>query len=251
VSHQVVKSVRGRRYRYEVQSYRDPESGKVRGRWRYLGRVDADGDEVVPRPRRPAGTRERLLDALAMLLDSQEFSDVTVSNIAARAGLAHGTFYRYFSDKNAALRAAAGRIREEAERSRPDFAAPLRPLAAERARIRGWVETMLRAPVDRPGLLREWYAALARDPALQAERASRREESLRMFASYLRRLNAAGKIALERPAELAEALLTAIDGAFRGLALTRKPFGEATIAGVADLFDRAIFGPPAKRRKGS
>ncbi len=241
MSHQVIKSVGGRQYRYEVESYRDPESGKVRGRWKYLGRVAGPGRVTPPGPHRAAETRERLLDALAELLDAREFSELTVSAIAGQAGLAHGTFYRYFKDKEAALSAAAGRIREEVERSRPDFEAPPGSLQEERERIRSWVETMLRAPVDRRGLLREWYAALARDGELQAARAAKRRESLEVLVAYLTRLREAGLIALARPAELAAALLTAIDGAYRNLALTRQPFSEGTIAGLSDLFDRAIF----------
>ena len=250
MSHQVVKSVGGRSYRYEVESYRDPLTGKVRGRWTYLGRADGS-ERRAERPAKAATpTRERLLDALAVLLDRHDFGDLTVTAIASQAGLAHGTFYRYFGDKEAALRAAAGRIREEVERSRPDFDAPAGSLAAERARVRSWVETMLRTPVDRPGLLREWYAALARDPKLAAERAAKRTEMLAVFAGYLRRLDESGTVAVERPDELAAALLTATDGAFRNLALTREPFSEATIRGMCDLFDRAIFTVPATARTG-
>jgi len=244
VSHEVVKSVRGREYRYRVENYRDPETGKVRGRWTYLGRVGPGGRLAAPNARRPARTRERLLDALAALLDRHEFADLTVAAIVEKAGLAHGTFYRHFRDKHDALRAAAGRIREAIERSKPDLAAPPESLAAERARIRAWVESMLRASIDRPGLLREWYAAISRDAALEAERLARRAAVTAAFTSYLERLAAAGVIQLERPAELAEALVMAIDGAFRGLVLTRRRFSEATIAGLCDLFDRAIFSTP-------
>lgn len=243
MSHEVIKSVRGRSYRYEVQSYRDAETGKVRGRWKYLGRVAPGTGRTVPSSPPVAPTRERLLDALAILLDRRELSDLTISQITSQAGLAHGTFYRYFRDKNEALTAAAFRIREAVERSRPDLEAPVGSLEAERTRIRNWVETILRAPVERPGLLREWYAALARDPALQAERAGWRDESRRAFSGYLERLDAAGTISLARPVELADALLTAIHGAFRAVALDQQPFLERTIIGFADLFDRAIFGP--------
>jgi AcrR family transcriptional regulator len=240
VSHEVVKSVKGREYRYRVESYRDPESGKVRGRWTYLGRVEG-GRLTAPDARRPAQTRERLLDALSALLDRREFAEVTVSEIAAAAGLAHGTFYRYFKDKQAALRAAAVRVRENIERSRPDFEAPLGSLSDERARIRAWVESTMRGSIDHPGLLREWYAMLARDPELQAEWVARRAATSGAFARYFERLGAAGLIRIERPGELAEALRIAVDGAFRGLALTGEPFSPATIAGFRDLFDRAIF----------
>jgi len=49
MAHEVIKKVGRRAYRYRVESYRDPETKKVRSRWRYLG-VAAPGDSASPPP---------------------------------------------------------------------------------------------------------------------------------------------------------------------------------------------------------
>jgi AcrR family transcriptional regulator len=54
-------------------------------------------------------TRLRLLAAVARLLDAgREESDLRVSDIVGVAGIAHGTFYRYFADRRAAVEALIG-----------------------------------------------------------------------------------------------------------------------------------------------
>ena len=62
MAYEVTKLVNGRPYRYRVRSERDPESGKVRNRWTYLGRVDANRPHAAVKPRPNA--REALLDSL-------------------------------------------------------------------------------------------------------------------------------------------------------------------------------------------
>ena len=53
------------------------------------------------RPRRKRGveTRKRLLDAAAIAYGTLGYDAVRVDDIAAEAGTSHGTFYRYFRDK--------------------------------------------------------------------------------------------------------------------------------------------------------
>jgi hypothetical protein len=40
MAYEVTKLVNGRPYRYRVRSERDPDTGKTRNRWTYLGRGD-------------------------------------------------------------------------------------------------------------------------------------------------------------------------------------------------------------------
>lgn len=49
-----------------------------------------------------ARTRLRLMAAIAALLEESGFHDLRVADCAARADLAHGTFYRYWPDREAA-----------------------------------------------------------------------------------------------------------------------------------------------------
>ncbi|MGH7756575.1 MAG: TetR/AcrR family transcriptional regulator, partial [Vulcanimicrobiaceae bacterium] len=123
----VVKTIRGRAYRYRVESYRDPATGKTRGRWTYLGKVAADdGAGTVAGTRRDAGkTRAALLDATERLLGVIDLGKLTAAGIATEAGLGHGTFYRHFRNKGEAVRTAIERYRAGVDRERPSFEEPL------------------------------------------------------------------------------------------------------------------------------
>ncbi len=77
MAYEVTKLVNGRPYRYRVRSERDPDTGKVRNRWTYLGRGDATGPAPVAKPRPNA--RAALLDALERLLDRSDPADVTAA----------------------------------------------------------------------------------------------------------------------------------------------------------------------------
>jgi AcrR family transcriptional regulator len=61
------------------------------------------------RPLRPRGeqTRRRLLDAGAKVLPARGYHDARVDDIVATAGVSHGSFYRYFADKDDFFRALA------------------------------------------------------------------------------------------------------------------------------------------------
>jgi len=247
VAHEVVKRVGGRAYRYRVESYRDAATKKVRSRWTYVGRgaIDADVTPASPAQPRRAGrdTRERLIDAFERLLDEGNYAAVTSGAVARTAGFAHGTFYRYFTDKRALLLATLERLRDELDRVRPSFDPPYGGGAAERARVGAWVEAVLSRPAAHPGVLRAWYDMLEVDEPLRSFRLARRAERVTALGSYLEKLAAAGTIALEKPAPLATALAMVVDAALRAAVVEAAVIDEATIAGVAALFDRSIFGP--------
>ncbi len=130
MAYEVTKQIGGRAYLYRVESVRDPETGRRRNRWTYVGRADRSGAAAPARHRGPDGARGRLLDALERLLAERDFGDVTAGAIASAAGLAHGTFYRHFADKRAALRAALDRSRDR----RGPLTAALRADVATEAR---------------------------------------------------------------------------------------------------------------------
>ncbi len=73
VAYEVIKRVSGRAYRYRVESYRDPETRRVRGKWTYLGRVEGEGTLSPERKARPS-SRDRLLDAVERLLETNELA---------------------------------------------------------------------------------------------------------------------------------------------------------------------------------
>lgn len=238
MAYEVVKRVRGRAYRYRVESYRD-ERGRARGRWTYLGPVEG---AARPAASEPPETRSRLLDALERLLERGEFAAITASAISEEAGLAHGTFYRYFKNKRDALRAAAFRFAEPADRVRASFVEPLGSRETERARLRSWAETILRLPVERPGLLRAWYVLVGSDDELAQARRAKRAVATAELAAYLERLVAGGLAAIDHPRAMARALSALVDGTFRRL-VDGLGLEDADIAGALDVIDRAVFAP--------
>lgn len=67
-----------------------------------------------PRVRR---TRQMLQGALANLLNRKHFNDISISDIAAQAGVNRATFYLHYPDKNALLQAMTeARFRELLDR---------------------------------------------------------------------------------------------------------------------------------------
>jgi AcrR family transcriptional regulator len=228
--------VRGRAYRYRVESYRD-EHGRARGRWTYLGPIESAA--AVTAAAAPL-TRTRLLDALERLLERVEYAQITATAVSEEAGLAHGTFYRYFRNKRDAIRAAALRFAERAERVRASFTEPLESRDIERARLRSWAETILRLPVEGPGVLRAWYALVSTDAELAESRRARRSLATDELAAYLGRLVARGFASIDDPRAMARALSALVEGTFRrivdGLGLE-----DADVSGALDVIDRAVF----------
>ncbi len=58
---------------------------------------------LTPRQARSQQTQERLLEALESLLDDRVFEKITIQDIAEEAGVAVGTIYRRFRNKEALL----------------------------------------------------------------------------------------------------------------------------------------------------
>lgn len=101
-------------------------------------------------PRRPASRRgpskgdlreAAILDAVSRLLEHKSFSDISVEEIAAGAGISRSSFYFYFPSKDALLHALDERLgREALERHEGDL--PL-PEAIRRSivySVRAWQE---------------------------------------------------------------------------------------------------------------
>ena len=173
MAYEVTKLVNGRPYRYRVRSERDAATGKTRNRWTYLGRADAGRVPALSKPRPNA--REALLDALERLLERDEPGAVTAAAVSAEAGLAHGTFYRYFRNRVSALRALADRLRTSRAIALGILDAPPADGAAAREALRAWTGSLLRVRSERHGLVRAWYALAARDPEIRAAGRERRD----------------------------------------------------------------------------
>ncbi|MHB1798180.1 MAG: TetR/AcrR family transcriptional regulator [Vulcanimicrobiaceae bacterium] len=141
-----MKTIRGHDYRYSVESYRDPKTGKVRNKWRYLGR--AKGSTPPRRRVRGEETRSALMAALERLLARTSWSEITVRHIAAEADVAAATVYRYFHSRNDVLEACALRANAEYDARLAELANIAETPLQERARLRAWT---IRVANDPPG----------------------------------------------------------------------------------------------------
>lgn len=190
-------------------------------------------------------TRLRLEIATAELLEETSYGRLTVDEITERAGLAHGTFYRYYAGKHeivlAVLRGFLGAIRG----MRPSLARVDDPYAAIHAANRHYVDVYRR----NVGLMR-CFLTLRSDDPLVAEIGSRADAGL--VARVTRSITRFGAPAATLPPRRQELLIHAVIGAVD--ALLRKVYGASepplvrfaddpeTIAQIlSDIWYRALY----------
>jgi AcrR family transcriptional regulator len=232
VAYEVIKRVSGRAYRYRVESYRDPETRRVRGKWTYLGRVEGEGTLSPERKARPS-SRDRLLDAVERLLETSELATISTGMVASEAGLAYGTFYRHFRDLAHVVRDAMVRQTANLETLSERFAEPAAAPGDERAKLEAWVRVSISAVLARPGLFRAWHVTSNHDSAVVAERQKRFEANVELMGKYLDRLQAAGT-AKATPPFAAYAMMALIGAAAREAAIEQS-FSDAKYAGIISV----------------
>ena len=134
--------------------------------------VDQSGRPLGPRA---VATRRRLLEATEALLDERRVREVSVAEIARRAGTSPATFYQYFRDVEEATlelaRVAANRVHEA-----------IQPLASDWPGARGL--DAARALVE--AFLRRWdeHRAVLLFANVAAEQGDRRFRKVRTQAMY-------------------------------------------------------------------
>ncbi len=233
MAYEVIKRVGGRAYRYRVESYRDPATKRVRGKWTYLGRVEGEGTLSPERQARP-NSRTRLLNALEALLEMRDLSALTTGIIANHAGLAYGTFYRYFKDVHHIVREAMLRYSATIDRLRDEVFADVSTAPVEREKIATWVGQMIAEAQAQRGVIRAWHVASNADGALILERQHRFDASVAAFAAYIGRLNDDGITNVRSPAFNAYALEALCTAIVRECAV-EPPFVPEKIAGLRDV----------------
>jgi AcrR family transcriptional regulator len=229
MAYRVIKTIGARQYEYEVVAQRDPASGKTRNRWTYIGRVARE--ESVAKERAPrTNARLRLLTATEALLESGQAAAITIDAIAAAAGVAHGTFYRYFRDRSDVLEALARHLRETGPGVDDLLLGDeIDSLDAARAGLRAWLVEKLRWYRERRATLRAWIALTASDARLAAYREERRESTLRRLRE------------LRHPAATAVAVMALVEGIMRASLLEHDQLDDDEISAAADVVERAVF----------
>jgi AcrR family transcriptional regulator len=246
--YEVVKRISGRAYRYQVESYRDPDTGRVRNRWTYLGKVvDGETDRPPVRRKAPAETRQRIIDAFLKLVDTQPWNAVTPGAVATEAGIAHGTFYRHFHNREDLLDACAADAFNALDARLHELMAIADTVEEERRRLRAWVIDFLRRPTAPAGLMRVIIESLS-DERSGRIRLERRTVRINAFADYITALRDRGySSATGEVRPLASALSLIVEMLARRTILDHALISEHDFAGAVETFDRIIFWRPPEQ----
>ena len=228
MAYEVIKRVSGRAYRYRVESFRDPETRRVRGRWTYLGRVDPADAGLPERPAK-LSSRDRLLDAVARLLATGDAESLSAGSIAREAGVAYGTFYRYFTDRAHAVREALLRHGPSLGDVPARFGQPPGTRDEERARIAGWLRETADSAGRERGVVRAWHVYSNADEAVVAARRRANDAAVDRVGAYLEALRNAGVISISSSRFAAYALVALVVALGRDAALE-----ESTTAAKVD-----------------
>jgi AcrR family transcriptional regulator len=239
--YEVTKHIKGHDYRYQVVSYRDPQSRKVKQNWTYVGRIDGSSGVAARKPR--SDTRERIIGAILQLLDTRDLAHITIDVIIRTAFVSRGTFYRYFPDKSAALTASVETAFSEIRRTPRTLDGPLGTVETERQRLRAWIDEIIHHSVRSSGI----HRAIAASPELRKARREQGELSHQAvfdtIVRYVRRLQAAGLVKTDDPDCLAFGVVCIINGFFKRVVIDGATNLEAQLLdGTVELLVRGLFG---------
>ncbi len=243
---EVTKRIKGRDYRYVVDSYRDPHTNRRKQRWQYVGVLDNGTVRAGNVKRRNQTTRDNIIDATARLLKFRAPKHITVSVIAASAGASRSVFYRHFPNAKEVITEALAQIANDAFRALPSLGAP-RTLEEAKEQLREWCRAFnYSAGLNLMGkhvVLQSYRRGVrARLKAAQTNEL----QPTALLSAFFKRLNNAGLTAIENPEALAESV--------RGLHTTLRlsmyavmPDEEHPLPdydAFYPLIERAVFGVP-------
>jgi AcrR family transcriptional regulator len=242
MAYEVTKRIKGRDYRYRVESRTNPETGRPGTRWTYLGKLEG-GELIAPaRPVVHRVTRDEIVAVTAKLLETRAASRVTVAVIAHHAGISPGTFYRHFADHDAAFTAALATLAEQCVDELPALDAPVGTRDAERARFGNWFTALHRAVVR--GRAFRWFMTAGGHDKLEAAIVqSLRIDPRALLAGYFRTLEAAGVTRIGDADELANGVLRLHAAVVRDIVLNgdAEPGAPGRWAEVFPVIERAVF----------
>lgn len=239
--YEVIKRVGKRAYRYRVESYRDPESGRSKGRWTYLGRYHEplETEERKLAEQQENATRDRLLNAFEELLRETSFDEVTIDAIVTCANVSHATFYRHFKNKRAMLIAAIERVKDELNPTSV-LRVTSSDVAGERKKLRQFFHQILNRGIA-SGLVRALLEARFYDPMVHAFWDAFLKLRVQMWSRYIAELNEHGMGHGDDPQRLSALLMMFGQGTISEISLHRGKLTEQDADALADMFGRIVF----------
>jgi AcrR family transcriptional regulator len=134
-----------------------------------------------------AATQAKLLEGATATFAAIGYHDARVDDIVAAAGTSHGTFYRYFENKEAAFRAVAGRSGRrlfELLTRIPDVSAAPGSAASAR-RLSTWIADYATTWHAEGPIIRLWLGAMGEDDRLGAATARGLDVVIRALTGFL------------------------------------------------------------------
>ncbi len=172
--------------------------------------------------------RTRILDAARALVFAGGFQAASMAAVAAKAGVATGTLYRYFASREALLLDVFRAISDvEMSRLEDIAAGPGLPAARLRDVVHGFASRAVRGA-------RQAYSLLAEplDGALAEERLAYRRRHAAIFERLIREAQAAGEVAAMDAHVTAAAIAGAIPSALTLHGPDNVPDADALSAAV-------------------
>jgi AcrR family transcriptional regulator len=193
-----------------------------------------------------------LLDAAGEVFATRGFDETQTPDIAERAGVSVGTFYRYFGDKRQIFIELVNRHLEQAyERVignlTPDVFGEKRTSRDRRAAVDRVIEILFQNTAENPRLHREFLAVAMRDAAVAKIRDDFEERGRAAVAALLSQVVARSRFAdIDAAAQVM--LIAAQDVALATAGLRGPPPTRAEAAALraalADMLYRYVYGDP-------
>lgn len=181
--------------------------------------------EYQPKQKRADEKKSRILDAALDLFGAIGFHGTTAKAIAARAGVATGSFYRYFRDKKAVFMAVCMRMEEELGGRIFEYGRRMRQEGrSEREILNSLISFAVEAHHRNKAFHREVLAMQIIDPDVAAWTRAREERILSALLAFLQPMHSSYSVQdLEAAAEL---IYYAIEEIAHRAVLFESPVGE-------------------------
>jgi AcrR family transcriptional regulator len=147
-----------------------------------------DRERFAQLSRQSRRTIRQLLDAGGRLFAVNGYHHCSVDQIVAEAGMARGTFYKYFEDKQDLLVTLSRECAEKVIRTTEQFAG-ISPDADGADARREWLTHHVGLHRNHSGIFRMWIEQAPNQPELDAAAHIASTAALLAFASMLRRLS--------------------------------------------------------------